>query len=248
MTTALETRRADWRRWREERDALATADHGPAALTGTHWLSEHPLHIDGLPGAWVESDGHAVGTGPGFQVDLTPGEEHRLRDLLLRPIIRAGQVALRVFDPQAPGRAGLQGIDSFDFDPAWVVSGALETTSDTLQLEHIDGFFSENARAVVRLSLNGRDITLEGAGTTTGGLQIVFADATNGEETQRFRFLDVPAPDDHGQVEVDFNRAYLPPCTFSDHFLCPLPPAGNRLEFPIRAGETRLRRIEEAAL
>ena len=38
-------------------------------------------------------------------------------------------------------------------------------------------------------------------------------------------------------VVVDFNRAYLPPCAFSDFYVCPLPPAGNRLSTPIRAGE-----------
>ena len=68
----------------------------------------------------------------------------------------------------------------------------------------------------------------------------MFADSTNGSETQRFRFLDVEPADADGRVVVDFNRAYLPPCTFTDHYLCPLPPQNNRFDFPVRAGERRL--------
>ena len=50
----------------------------------------------------------------------------------------------------------------------------------------------------------------------------------------------MPAADADGHVVVDFNRAYLPPCAFSDFYVCPLPPAGNRLDRPIRAGEKKV--------
>lgn len=246
MTTSLETRRSDWQRWHADREAHAVDIHGPAALTGTHWLGDEPLRIDGLPGAWTTSGGRAVGTGPDFHVDLAPGDRRHHGQLLLQALVRAGQVALRVFDPQASARAGLLGIDTFDFDPAWVVPAVAEIGSDGLRLNHIDGFVSDNPGGVVRLTVGGQDLTLRGTVTTSGGLQLTFADSTNGAETQRFRFLTVPAPDAQGRVEVDFNRAYLPPCAFSDHFLCPLPPAGNRLEFPVRAGESRLRRAPGA--
>ncbi len=147
-----------------------------------------------------------------------------------------------MFDPQAPTRTGLLGIDTFDPDPAWVIAGTAGPAAEALRLEHIDGFVSDNAASTVRVPINGRDAVLQGTTTPHGGLRITFADTTNGHETQRFRFLTVAAPDARGRVEVDFNRAYLPPCTVSDHFLCPLPPPGNRLDFPVRAGESRLRR------
>jgi len=38
---------------------------------------------------------------------------------------------------------------------------------------------------------------------------------------------------------IDFNRAYNPPCAFTPYATCPLPPRGNRLDVPIRAGEKR---------
>jgi len=36
---------------------------------------------------------------------------------------------------------------------------------------------------------------------------------------------------------LDFNRAYSPPCAFTDFATCPLPPAPNRLSVAIEAGE-----------
>ena len=77
-----------------------------------------------------------------------------------------------------------------------------------------------------------------------GGLLLVFSDATSGDTTYGVgRFMrpvpDAQAPDAQqpGHVTLDFNRAYLPPCAFSYHFNCPMPPAQNRLTVPVAAGE-----------
>jgi len=36
---------------------------------------------------------------------------------------------------------------------------------------------------------------------------------------------------------LDFNKAYNPACAFTSHATCPLPPAENRLQTRIEAGE-----------
>ena len=36
---------------------------------------------------------------------------------------------------------------------------------------------------------------------------------------------------------LDFNRAYNPPCAFTPYATCPLPPAENRLDLLVAAGE-----------
>ncbi|MFF2555080.1 DUF1684 domain-containing protein [Nocardia sp. NPDC058058] len=244
MTTATDTWVSDWQRWHAERETLATDAHGLAAATGTHWLSDIPLRIDGVPGEWVAADGRAIGDGSGFHLELVPGDRAPSGDLLLQPLIRAGEIALRVFDPNASTRTGLEGIDAFTPDRAWVFDGVAETGSAPLLLDHIDGFVSTNTGVRVRITVDGRELVLSGAGAPNGDIQLTFADTTNGSQTQRFRFLTIPAPDSQGRVVVDFNRAYLPPCTFSDHYLCPLPPPENRLDFPVRAGETFLRRAD----
>jgi uncharacterized protein len=46
-------------------------------------------------------------------------------------------------------------------------------------------------------------------------------------------------------VELDFNRAFLPPCAFGAGYLCPIPPAQNRLPFAVDAGERFPRRHDQ---
>jgi len=40
-------------------------------------------------------------------------------------------------------------------------------------------------------------------------------------------------------VELDFNKAYNPPCAYNPYTTCPLPAPGNRLRLEIPAGEKR---------
>jgi uncharacterized protein (DUF1684 family) len=244
-TTTTDNWLDEWHLWRTERDAAATAPHGLASVTGTHWLDEEPQAIDSLPGTWAVVDGNAVGTGPDhFQVTLAPGTKQDIGELSVAALARAGQVAVRVFDPKAATRLTLSGIAAFDPDAAWVLDGVLEPDEQELEFEHVDGFVGSKGTATVRVTINGEPRTLSAIATPDGGAQIVFADSTNGTETQRFRFLDVGPADTDGHVVVDFNRAFLPPCTFTDHYLCPLPPQNNRFDFPVRAGESVLIRTD----
>ena len=65
----------------------------------------------------------------------------------------------------------------------------------------------------------------------------VIRDATSGRQTyaaSRFLIGDDVAD---GQITLDFNRAFSPPCAFSDFAICPLPPRSNILPFAVMAGE-----------
>lgn len=69
-------------------------------------------------------------------------------------------------------------------------------------------------------------------------LFFVFSDATSGKGSYPGgRFLYTALPDKDGNVTLDFNRAYSPPCAFTDFATCPLPPPQNRLKVAIAAGE-----------
>jgi uncharacterized protein (DUF1684 family) len=68
-------------------------------------------------------------------------------------------------------------------------------------------------------------------------LFILFTDATNAKETYGAgRFLYAPLPAD-GEVVLDFNKAFNPPCAFTPFASCPVPPAANRLDLAVTAGE-----------
>ena len=92
-------------------------------------------------------------------------------------------------------------------------------------------FNINNAPQELRLYLkaDGRDSTLF----------IPFTDLTNGHDTYGGgRYLDAPVPKlNESEIKLDFNRAYNPFCAYNNAYSCPVPPAENRLQVAIAAGE-----------
>ena len=179
---------------------------------------------------------HAPATAevtPIQRTDLaTGGTEHGLR------VWDAASAAIRSFDR----------IDAYDYDPAWVVSGPLRAgrrgphgavRAHPRQRRH------PRPRRARRHPRHGATAptTPSRAFDDGGTLLLVFGDATNGAETYgagRFLFVQREADaaaGEPGDVVLDFNRAFVPPCGFSAQYNCPLPPVANRFPLPIRAGE-----------
>ncbi len=68
-------------------------------------------------------------------------------------------------------------------------------------------------------------------------LFIQFMDETNGNPTYpsgRYHYTDAH---ENGKVFLDFNKAYSPPCAFTDYATCTFPPRENHLKIRIEAGE-----------
>jgi uncharacterized protein (DUF1684 family) len=252
----------DWKHWSDSRAASVSAPHGQLALTGTHWLEPEPAEVPGLPGHWwadaegvrvraAAADGISVAGANGpvdGEVLLRPDTDRAadtavLGDLLLVPIEREGELALRVFDPAAPGRAAFAGISAYPYAPEWAVPAVYTPFDDETQsvvVPNADG--KDRPLAVtgkIEFTVAGEHRTLT-VGRSGERLSGVIADATSGVDTYRFRFITLPVPDAEGRTVLDFNRAYLPPCAFADHFICPFPPPGNRLDFAVEAGEKQV--------
>ena len=69
------------------------------------------------------------------------------------------------------------------------------------------------------------------------GFFMPFVDSLRGTETYPAgRYLE-PETLANGKFLVDFNLAYNPYCAYNEMYSCPLPPAENRLQVPIRAEE-----------
>ena len=71
----------------------------------------------------------------------------------------------------------------------------------------------------------------------SGAFFLPFQDANAGGETYGAgRYLEVQ-PEADGRLHIDFNYAYNPYCAYNEQWSCPIPPAENRLQTAIRAGE-----------
>lgn len=160
-------------------------------------------------------------------------------------IERAGRLAVRVRDREAATLAGFAGMDYFPLDRAWRFEGRFEPAAEVreLPIPNVLGFDEKiPSPGHVVFERDGEEHRLLALDDTGDGrLFLVFGDSTNGRETYgggRFLYADPPVD---GRVVIDFNRAYNPPCVFTPYATCPLPPRGNRLPFPVPAGEKRYR-------
>ena len=254
----------DWKQWHEHRTGTVSAPHGPLSLTGTHWLEDYPEgQLPGVPGRWTavgdgdavrltaeEADGLTVDGKP-FSGELRLGADagpvaasrvaHGGRRLVV--LVREGVWGIRDFDPDAPARVAFRGIEATPYEPRWSVPGRFTPYAEdrTVRVENADG----RERGLghggeLAFTLDGQDRTLQVSVQGDGTLWAVFADATSGDSSYRFRFLYPAAPDVEGRTTVDLNRAQLPPCAFADHFICPFPPPGNNLDTAVAAGERNL--------
>ena len=69
------------------------------------------------------------------------------------------------------------------------------------------------------------------------GYFLPFVDAQAGSETYGAgRYLDPPQLPD-GKFLIDFNDAYNPYCAYNEMWSCPLPPAENKINVAVKAGE-----------
>lgn len=243
---------AAWQRWQDARWRLVAGPHGIAALADTVWLSADARPVDGVAGRWRADGDAVVGTGlegSGYErtdgtpipgtVTLHAGETLRAGDGLLRAFAREGIPALRRIDPHAERRVRLQSIAAWRPDPAWVVQARWTPRDEPIEVEQVDGHrTTQRGAGTLDFTLHGERRALT-ATRGEGELAIVFRDATGDDDAYAFRFLRPALPDDAGRTTLDFNRSFLPPCAFSDHYVCPMPPPGNRLDLAVTAGERR---------
>jgi hypothetical protein len=137
----------------------------------------------------------------------------------------------------------------YPVDEAYAVPAEIEMSEDRsrLKIPTSTGKLRDYERlGTLRFSLKGQRMQLTAfseVGQRVSRLFVPFADATSGEETYaagRYMELDPTATSIY---VVDFNGAYHPFCYYNEEYDCPFPPAENRLDIPIRAGE----RLPEAA-
>jgi uncharacterized protein (DUF1684 family) len=234
--TAIETDGRDapaaWLQWRLRRQADLTAERGDLALIRAGWSA---------PGEGARIEELRATLPPTAVIDL------RERIDAETGLPQHGYV---VWDAQSDRRRSYRGTSAFPYDPGWRRTAELSPAGGSRVVPVLRRRGDTHPMAAsydLITSIGGRRYALT-AFDDGESLLVVFVDPTDraddaAEATHPGgRFLDVPLPatgrrDAGATVILDFNRAYLPPCAYSDEYNCPLAPAGNRLLSPVRAGE-----------
>jgi uncharacterized protein len=152
------------------------------------------------------------------------------------------KIGLRLRNLKSDELVNFKGIERFPVDTAWRITATLlaDTVPVTISITTILGqIVQEKTPGKLAFSINNKQYTLI-ALEEDDALFILFADATNGDETYASgRFLYVKKPGADGKTIIDFNKAYNPPCAFTPYATCPLPPKQNNLPIAIPAGEKK---------
>ena len=163
----------------------------------------------------------------------------------LMVILRGNRQALRVRHADAPTRVRFGGLDYWPPDRKWRVKATYHPhpPGKTIEIVNIIGSAEQVANpGYFTFIRGGRGYRLEAVDQGDGQLSVILADRTSGHDSYGpGRYLDVAAPDASGNAVLDFNRAYNPPCAFTEFATCPLPPRENRLDLAITAGEKKYR-------
>jgi uncharacterized protein (DUF1684 family) len=158
-------------------------------------------------------------------------------------IKRGERFGLRVKDAESPMRTNFKGLEYYPIDPKWRVEARFEMyhPPKKIPITDVTGMTSDNiSPGALIFDIDGKEYRLDPI-LEEGSEEyfIIFRDETSKDTTYPAgRYLYAQPPKD-GKVIVDFNRAYNPPCAFSDFATCPLPPLQNRLPLRIEAGEKK---------
>lgn len=158
--------------------------------------------------------------------------------------VRKGDWAVRVRDPASFARQNFVGLDYYPLDRRFQVVGRFEAHPEgqTIPTATVLGeILNEPNPGRVVFELGGETFSLEAIAAASGEeFFFILADRTSGKDTYGLgRFLYSGLPNANGEVVLDFNRAYNPPCAFNAFTTCPLPPPQNRINYLIEAGELK---------
>jgi uncharacterized protein len=154
-------------------------------------------------------------------------------------IQRDGRKALRIRDGANRNRQRFAGIPRFPIDASWRILADWVPLTEPRPFD-VDSVIGTTSTIMVThkavFSHDGVLYELWPTHGTKDAPMFVLRDGTSGTETygaSRFLIGEVQG----STIVLDFNKAINPPCAFTDFATCPLPPAENKLQLRIEAGE-----------
>lgn len=191
-------------------------------------------------GVSITVNGKPVYEAVVFHTDSVRAPDVRHGDLKWNVIRREDKFGVRLRHLKSPAVHDFSGIDRYATDTSWRITAVLLPSGTAgVSITNVLGQTSvQVSPGKLSFSIGGKAYTLDALDGGKDELFIIFGDETNGVETYPSgRYIYVKRPGEDGVTTIDFNKAYNPPCAFTDYATCPLPPRQNILPVPVTAGE-----------
>jgi uncharacterized protein (DUF1684 family) len=211
------------------------------ARIGIFELRDGKVTFTADPSAHVTSAGKALGSQP---MAAPRGDESALAvgDLRMFVIHREDRFGIRMRDLRSAMRKRFTGLRYFPIRSEYRVAATFVPYNPprTVAVPNVLGQNPEmESPGYVTFTLHGKPLRLEPVyeDEEKKDLFFIFKDTTSRDATYPAgRFLHAALPT-NGVVTLDFNKAYNPPCAFTDFATCPLPRKENQMAVRIEAGE-----------
>ncbi len=190
-----------------------------------------PVEVNGIPmkSAQLDTDQEDI---PSF---ITFDEMHMV------VVRRSKGVGIRLWDNARSERQSFPGRQWYPVKAEYRVPAAytrFESPKVVKMPDILGAILDEPMQGFVSFELSGKKYELVAEELSDHRLFIQFMDLTNGKITYpsgRYHYTDAY---EDGKAIIDFNKAYNPPCAFTDYATCTFPPQENHLNIAIEAGET----------
>ncbi|WP_154224401.1 DUF1684 domain-containing protein [Marinicella rhabdoformis] len=219
--------------------------HGPSHLGAFVLTNDNKIHFQPKENNLLKANGELFNDDIEVFADSheTEAATALTADTFKFVVVERGKLGVRIWDSRAKTRTEFQGLEYFPTDPTKRVVAQFTPYEPVkmIPIVNVLGILTETP------SPGRLDFILDGESYSIDALDdaddyyIIFADKTNGKTTYGpGRFIHTESKvDENGQVIMDFNKAYNPPCAFTAYSTCSLPPRQNRLPIEIRAGEKK---------
>lgn len=157
-------------------------------------------------------------------------------------IKRGGRFGIRLRNFESDLLRSFDSIDHFKTDKDWRLEAVWKPYDVPIEIpfSNVLGMSIDySVSGAFYFTIDGNEYKLEPLGAPGEyGYFVMFYDKTSAHSTYGSgRYLYVDVPDKSGKTYVDFNKAFNPPCAFTEFATCLFPHKENRLPIFVKAGE-----------
>lgn len=177
-----------------------------------------------------------------LQPDISENPSYiKIEEIQLVVIQRGNKMGVRMWDNKSEKRASFPTRTWYDINESFRIPVTF-TAYERPKMAYFPDLTGEKSEFPVEgyltFEFDGKSHKLDINKEDDGTLFLRFWDPTSEDETYptgRYLIADVEAD---GSIFLDFNKAYCPPCAFTDFATCVFAPEQNHLDFRVIAGET----------